>query len=45
MTPRKFWRTTPAQLNILTSVHSEITNPSSTKSKVAKTVEEAGIDI
>lgn len=44
MTPLKFWKTTPAQLSLLSSVHAEINNPTATK-KVAKTVEEAGIEI
>lgn len=44
MTPKKFWRTTPALLTALSTVHSEVTNPGS-KPKVAQTVEEAGIDI
>jgi hypothetical protein len=44
MSPKRFWRSTPAQLNILSSVHAEINNPRGSK-KVAKTIEEAGIDI
>ncbi len=44
MTPIKFWRTTPALLNVLSSVHAETVNPAGHK-KVARTIEEAGIDI
>lgn len=44
MNPIRFWRSTPVQLNLLSTVHAEIHNPSE-YSKVARTVEEAGIDI
>jgi len=43
MTPCVFWRTTPAQLNLLSGVHADINSVH--KDKVAKTIEEAGIDI
>lgn len=43
MTPRQFWHTTPALFNSLTNIHSEINNKA--KPKVARTIEEAGIDI
>jgi hypothetical protein len=44
MTPQRFWRTTPAQLSLLSMVHAELTNPANSKDRVATTVEEAGID-
>lgn len=47
MSPIRFWRTTPAQLSILSSVHKEVNDPTD-KPKVARTVEEveeAGIMI
>lgn len=44
MTPKQFWKCTPAKLNALNNVHVRLNTPS-TGPKVAKTVEEAGIDI
>lgn len=44
MDPIRFWRLTPVQLNLLSSVHAEIHNPNE-YNKVARTIEEAGIDI
>jgi hypothetical protein len=43
MNEQEFWRTTPAKLNSLSEVHIRLNNPSSTP-KVARTVEEAGIE-
>ena len=45
MEPSRFWRTTPVQLSLLSAVHSEINNPEAFKPRVARTLEEAGIDI
>ena len=41
MNPQQFWRTTPVQLSVLSSVHGELLNPK--KQKTAMTVEEAGM--
>lgn len=40
MSPRKFWRTTPALFNMLNKVHSNRTNPKGSSERVARTVEE-----
>ncbi|WP_367280663.1 phage tail assembly chaperone [uncultured Duncaniella sp.] len=44
MNPVAFWKTTPARLNSLTRVYTELNSPHK-KPKVARTIEEAGIDI
>lgn len=43
MTPKEFWRCTPVKLNVLSTVHAEANSPN--KRRVAKTVEEAGLEI
>jgi hypothetical protein len=43
MSAKQFWRTTPALLNVLSAVHADLHNPH--KQKIARTVEEAGINI
>lgn len=44
MSPRRFWRTTPALFNTLSKVHSDVKNPNGdgkpAVEKIAQTVEE-----
>ena len=40
MSPRRFWRSTPAQINTLSKVHGDINKQDKDKEFIARTVEE-----
>jgi len=43
MSEKKFWRSTPVLLNVLSTVHAEVNSPSSVRK--VDYVDEAGIEI